>query len=687
MNDFPSRQLLAVALALLAGSTGAFAQSASDLSRGPVPTWTNIPDMLPVPESARGPLFMRRQVVEIHIGKETQSTFMTTTVRILDPSALALGNVALAWNPAAGKPVIHALNVYRDGVARDVLTNTDFTILRREDNLEAAKLDGMLTATLKVPDLRVGDDLEIAYSIPTHDPTLRDLNSGVMLLGLTPPSGRYALRLSWDRAKPPTVRPTPDIAGMVTSTKQSFGFASDNPVAMNPPKDAPARYSMLRLFEYSDYSDWAAVSSRMAPLFTKAATLSERSPVRQEASRIAGLSTDPLVRAQQALKIVQQQVRYVYVGLNGGNFTPATADETWERRYGDCKGKTALLLALLQELGVDAQPVLANNQGNDDGLNERLPSPLVFDHVLVQATIGGKRYWLDGTLPPNYLPSEVPLMPYRWILPVAHSGASLVNLPWSPAEKPNETNVYEIDARAGFNVPAKLRHTMIYRGVQALLQYYELSALSDEQIANAFRQNLEGSESWNTVETVTWRFHPKELASVIEIAGTGPVKWEDEGGISKSLTLPGGGFSPPARRQRGEKAASTAPFAIKPDFDCRVTTVRLPTATNAADWSYNSTYDTTLYGQSFRRNFELRDGSLRMMRVNRTLRNEISVATAASDTARLDNFDNSMALLNYRSGKSVPVRQSVPATFERDWVADPSACLALLSPNGRPSAK
>ena len=30
----------------------------------------------------------------------------------------------------------------------------------------------------------------------------------------------------------------------------------------------------------------------------------------------------------------------VYVGLDGGNYRPAAADDTWHRRFGDCKAKT-----------------------------------------------------------------------------------------------------------------------------------------------------------------------------------------------------------------------------------------------------------------------------------------------------------------------------------------------------------
>lgn len=78
-------------------------------------------------------------------------------------------------------------------------------------------------------------------------------------------------------------------------------------------------------------------------------------------------------RAAAALKLVQQDVRYIYIGLNGGNLSPATAEETWQRRYGDCKAKTVLLLALLRELGIEAEAVLVNNSGADDGLDERLP--------------------------------------------------------------------------------------------------------------------------------------------------------------------------------------------------------------------------------------------------------------------------------------------------------------------------
>ncbi len=133
----------------------------------------------------------------------------------------------------------------------------------------------------------------------------------------------------------------------------------------------------------------------MAPLYAKAEVIPASSPLNAEVARIKALSPDPKVRAEAALTLVQDQIRYLALAMNVGGLVPATADETWSRRFGDCKGKTVLLLTLLHALGIEAQPSLVNVQLGD-GLDARLPTIEMFNHVIVRATIGGKVYWLDG---------------------------------------------------------------------------------------------------------------------------------------------------------------------------------------------------------------------------------------------------------------------------------------------------
>lgn len=677
-------RLLSVALVVLL-STAASAQQVKDpVKIGPVPSWAQIAEPLPVPENARGLLFVRRQDYIVHLDKFGQSAFISTLVKVLHPSALQLGNISFAWNPAVGAPVVHTVKIHREGTVRDVLAATQFKVLQREDQLEASMLDGMLTATMTVPDLRVGDEIEVAFTLRNQDKTLGKDSFGTLLMVDKPAPGRFRIEMNWDEGQEPAIKPSPDMTTGVTRGTRSISYSADMPGPLAPPKDAPWRYSWQRTIEYSDFPSWQAVSGRVYPLFRKAAELTPQSEVKREADRIAAAYADPADRAAAALKLVQQQVRYVYVGFNGGNMTPASAEETWQRRYGDCKGKTALLLALLGSMGISAEPVLANNAGFDDGLDQRLPSPGFFDHVLVRAKVGDKTLWLDGTMPPVLLASAKPVLPYRWVLPLSEVGSPLEQLAWKPLERPEALMLFEIDARAGFDQPAKIRSTSITRGISAIGAYNQISSLTDEDLLREFKKEMEGGDIWTTVDQVTWHFDTKSQASILEIVGTGPLEWEKDRKSSRQLVLPGGGFSPPSRHQRGDGKGDEVPFYNPPVFHCSVTTVLLPVPTQQKEWSFNTSFNQTYFGDSYRRSFEIRDGSIRMIRARRSMQVEITPQAAMADNQRLPKFDNTKALIFHDPGSTTVADRSedVPGAYENDWLADDSACLA---PKSRPT--
>ena len=669
-------------LASLLGATSVGAQS-EQVRRGSLPKWASPSPLLEVPEAPSGPLFMRRQDLEIHLSDQGQAQYLGYRIKILQSNALELGNISIAWNPAAGAPIVHDIKVFRDSKVIDILEKSSFEILRREEQLEAAKLNGTLTAVLRVPDLRVGDELEVNVTTFTNDPTLGLKQAGVLVLTPTPLPGRYHMGLSWDQGHKPNIKTTADMATAMLKEDRAINFRFDNPTVLSLPKDAPVRYHWRRALEYSDFADWPALSKHFAPLYAKAAKLTPNSAVKAEAARIAGAQRLPLERASAALKLVQQDVRYVYVGLNGGNLTPASAEETWQRRYGDCKGKTALLLALLGELGIDAEPVLVNSSGVDDGLNERLPIPDFFDHVIVRARIDGAIYWLDGTLPPVALPSARPVFPVSWVLPLSARGAGLENLKWQPATTPDEINLTEIDARAGFDKPALIVSTEIVRGVKGLQQQSQFSSLSSGQLLDAFRQNAIG-DFWQAIDTVKWHYDPKARASILTISGSGTMKWEKDGDGERSLSLPGGGFNPPDRRARAQDENRDLPYYTKPEYTCHVTTVRLPTSTQAKQWSSKPSFNTHIFGRNYYRAWDLRDGSIRMVRGSRIEQPEIDSATAQRDNARIAKFDNSMGWISYDpAGQKMGVGngERVPATYDFDWTSTDVPCAPSAKPN------
>jgi len=646
--------------------------------RGPVPDWAVPTELMPVPADATGLVFVRRNDVLIHFDQQGQEQYQDYRIKILHPNALQLGNLAIAWNPAAGAPTVHVVRIYRQNEVIDVLRNTSFEILRREDQLEAARLDGLLTAVLRIPDLRVGDELEMSMTLPGNDPTLKDTAAGLLTLDAAPSPGRFRLGLIWADGEEPHLKMTPDMAVIAKKREQTITFDFDNPAILTPPKDAPPRFRWQRVVEYSDFADWPSVSRQFAPLFAKAAEFSANSPLHSEAKRIAAAHSSPIERASAALELVQQQVRYIYVGLNGGNLTPATADETWQRRYGDCKGKTALLLGLLAELGIQAEPVLVNTTGADDGTDARLPNPGLFDHVLVRANIDGSSYWLDATLPAVAGPSVVPVLPYQWVLPLTQRGSSVEQLTWHAPEIPDEVTLFEIDARAGFDVPARITSTMIVRGINGLEQQIRLSGLTPAQLLTAMRQGLVGN-TWQVIEDARWRYDTKSKASVLTIIGTGTVDWESEAGGIKSLRLPGGGFNPPEKRVRAAEQDQKVPFYNEdPKYSCDVTTVRLPSTTRTAQWSFNTSFETRLFGRNYYRAFAKRDGEIRMVRGSRVEQREIDAGTAKVDNTRAPSFDNSMAVITYNPASRADRATDafVPATYEIDWAGSQVPCLA-----------
>ena len=661
--------------------TGKAAGQPAEAERGPItgpmPAWVTRSAPLTVPDNVGGPLFMRRQDVVAHITDQGQAQYMGYQVKILQSNALQIGNIAIAWDPAAGPPIVHGIHVLRDGQTIDVMKAAAFEVLRREDKLEEAMLDGTLTAVLRVPDLRVGDELDVEWTTFSKDPTMGGQASGLLVLAASPAPGRYHLGLNWDAGHKPQLKISPDMTAALKPQANGVDFDFDNPATVSPPKDAPPRYQWQRIVEYSDFGDWPSVSRHFAPLYVKAAALPPASPLRQEAAKIAAAHGMPLDRAAAALKLVQQDVRYIYVGLNGGNLTPASADETWQRRYGDCKGKTALLLALLRELGIEAEPVLINSSGTDDGFDQRLAGPQLFDHVLVRAHIEGATYWLDGTMPAVVPPAARPVFPVQWVLPLTTRGEALEKLDWHVASVPDDTTLFDIDARAGFDKPARITSTTITRGVTGLQQQMQFSAVTPGQMLDAFRQQLTG-DFWQTIESVQWRYDQKAQASILTIAGTGTVDWDKDDDGGRSFALPGGGFSPPDRRVRSADQPRDVPFYAKPEYSCHVTTVRLPAGTEARQWSSKPSFDTMMFGRHYRRAWEMRDGTIRMVRGARVERPEIDAATAERDNGRIAAFDNSMAYIFYApKGKKPAVGrgETVPATDGHDWIADPSPCM------------
>jgi tetratricopeptide (TPR) repeat protein len=520
-----------LALVALFGSTSWAAQAADKVVYRPVPGWVKpAPPIDPTKVTSDSPVLLLLDNQQRLEGGEVWQ-YSDTATRIATTEMLGqAGTVSLQWQPAAGDLIIHRAEIIRGAEHIDLLkTGKGFDVLRREQQLEQRQLDGMLTATMAVEGLRVGDVLHVTSSITRKDAVLKGQVQGFQGIPAAPFKIDYArARLLWPVADPVRWRLYVDAARPVETVANGYReITVPLPVAKQPdlPSDVPARFRKLNVLEATSFADWAGVSAVMAPLYATDGLIVAGTPLASEVAKIKAASTDPMQRTAAALQLVQEQVRYLFNGMDQGNYRPQSPAETWQLRYGDCKAKTLLLLAILRELGIQAEPVLANSTLGDL-VPERLPTPGAFDHILVKADVAGETLWLDGTDAGARIEDLRDTPNFRWVLPVRAAGATLLALPMRARARPDIAAVVEFDQTAGVSLPAPMTATLTMRGrLGQMMQAAQAQASKDDlkTMGSRLTENLIGNA---TIVDRKLAFDPVSGTASMTITGVAYPEWD-----------------------------------------------------------------------------------------------------------------------------------------------------------------
>ena len=461
------------------------------------------------------------------------------------------GTLQMDWAPDKGDLTIHRLEIHRDGEIIDLVEEgAEFEVLRREQGLEQRLLDGRLTATLAVPGLEEGDVLRVTYSITVDDQALGDEMQALQYLPPEPYRvGKARTVFSWPEGEAVSWRTESGITVAEPVLRNGFRYLSlDLPIAKREdmPMDAPSRFSRATIMRVGTFDSWEELSRVMEPHFTKAATLGPDSKVAIEASRIMKQTSDPLKRTELAVRLVQDQVSYLLNGLDGGNYLPQTADDTWEKRYGDCKAKSVLLLAILRHMGITADVVLVATDGGD-ALPELLPLPANFDHMIVRATVDGTDYWLDGTSTATRLNNMAKNPPFFYALPLTAQGTGLAPIVDRAPPIADMDMHITFDHRAGVDLPTLYRLEMRISGPAS----EQIEAIVDEADPETKKQMLRnfsgGSGNGMIATAIDFGYDEEQAIGTIVVNGVGEASFDfDQGKLKMDLAGSGKsvGFSP-----------------------------------------------------------------------------------------------------------------------------------------------
>jgi tetratricopeptide (TPR) repeat protein/transglutaminase-like putative cysteine protease len=311
-----------------------------------------------------------------------------------------LGRYSIDFNPAFQRAQLHALRIVRGNEVLDKLGSARITFLQRETGLEQGVYSGTISASILIDDVRVGDALDISYTVAGENPVIG--NKYVEVASWDQPTRTEVRRVTFwspvDRqigwrmlgdANKEVVRPDEQVIGKLRRLRwETRGLAR-----VEPEKDVPADFMTHRAIQFSEYREWSDVSTWAQQLF-----LPQASSSRELDELVARFNAKPTPdeRVSAALGWVQDEIRYFSLALGESSHRPAAPTVSLQRRYGDCKDKSLLLIHLLRAMGIQAQPVLVNGRAMR-GAGKLLPTPYAFDHVIVRASVDGKAYFLDPT--------------------------------------------------------------------------------------------------------------------------------------------------------------------------------------------------------------------------------------------------------------------------------------------------
>ena len=352
---------------------------------------------VPVPAAPYQFLFTEQQVRVRDGGTEH---YQHTLRQINDTSALQQGGqIEVDFDPSYQRLVFHQIDILRGGQRIAKLDAKKVHLLQREQQLERQMIDGRITASIVLDDLRAGDRVEWSASVIGDNPVF----AGRFVLDEWDAYGNAPIGVWRMRVLAPVARDirthVGDAAGTsVTSSvhdgvRETLFRRTSVPQAQGDDHLPPAEYLKWQI-ELSEFADWKDVAAWATQLFGRAMKTSPAVDAQVAALQAKATDRDALLRA--TLDFVQRDIRYFGTESGIDSHQPATADTVLRQRFGDCKDKAALLAELLTLMGFDATPLVVSAH-YQDATALRLPSPLAFDHAIVRVMVDGKPVFLDAT--------------------------------------------------------------------------------------------------------------------------------------------------------------------------------------------------------------------------------------------------------------------------------------------------
>ncbi|WP_027671639.1 DUF3857 domain-containing transglutaminase family protein [Rheinheimera baltica] len=393
---------------------------------------------------------------------------------------------------------LHYIRVVRDGKLRDVTATADIRLVQPEQESERNIYNGLVAAMILLSDVQVGDQIEYAYTINGTNPIYGTKYFASFSTQWSVAVAQAYVRVLTDAARPLNIRVN-NSDNTVDKRQQhelvEYTWQQTGVPALDDEGQYPGWYSPYAYIEVSEFSNWQDVVNWALPLYDSVPLANEALLALEQKWQLESHSKQEYV--EKVIHFVQNQIRYFGIEIGSNTHKPYSADEVFERKYGDCKDKTNLMITLLRRAGIDAYPALVSSYLGTD-LANHLPAPGAFDHVITYFTLNGTAYWVDGTRSQQFGPLEAAGEQYfsRALL-VKPTTTDLTIIP-EPVLRKNSERTEEHFSASNYDGNVTLQTVFEFQGDNA--EYYR-SALQrmgqqdyEKHLQNYYQRQFPGAE-------------------------------------------------------------------------------------------------------------------------------------------------------------------------------------------------
>jgi hypothetical protein len=350
------------------------------------------------------------------------------------------------------------------------------------------------------PELVQGAEIEVAYREITHDtPMDGQFEASEHFEDYEPMQARYveivtpsSMKLKW-KAHGHDEIPYTEVQD---GARTHHIWAMENVPQFKPEPGMPPAAELLQRLMVTTVPDWQTWSRWYTALSESSMTADET--VRKQAHLLADREKTTDAKLRKIFYFCSNDIRYVETALTGrkAGYKPALASTTLQNKYGVCRDKAALMVAMLREVGIPADITLMNPSWKIDG---SIPVDQ-FNHAVVAVKLDGKTQFVDPTVEKikDFLSAEEQ---DRAVLVCNQKGEDLA---WTPLQ-PADQNLYQIQAESRLTEEGTFLSdvSITTQGLPDHVLRNQLRSLSPEKRLRFFRTLVQKIHPTAQLDTVT----------------------------------------------------------------------------------------------------------------------------------------------------------------------------------------